>query len=421
MSRRFFVTMATIEQQLQSQKQISQQLQQQLQQLQQQLQAVQQQPAPANNATSRVPIPQISPYLESEGAPPVGFKQWITMFNATVKLMEANQPQQSIPDSQKNLLLFTHLGTRGGKILTSSPLYGEMEAKSHTEFTEGVKSLFLPRQSSVKALHDFHQRVQRSSEPVDSFFTDLQSLLADCSLPKATDDQAAKNFYLMVQLVEGCYDLKTKQELLALINPSLDTVLQFMRAQETAKAEATAIVSSKPMGNTRIHKANAVNFSVTHKQCTGCGVKNAHSKRDLCLAWGKHHSCGKLGHFASLCKSKSQSSSNFSHNSTHLNYNPSKGKKIKSILSEIPILIQCFISATPNGLFKHITLEADSGAGPSTICLSRAKKIFGFKHVKFTNPSPVKNFDGTTIAGIVGTVQATVKYRNLIHSATFMW
>ena len=100
----------------------------------------------------KLPVPQISPFLESEGAPPVGFKQWVTIFDATLELIQLQQPQL-LSDHAKNLLLFTHLGTKGCKIVVNSPIFEEMGTKPHQQFKEGLQQIFLPRQSPIKAFH----------------------------------------------------------------------------------------------------------------------------------------------------------------------------------------------------------------------------------------------------------------------------
>ena len=339
----------------------------------------------------KIPVPQIAPYLESEGLPAMPFKQWILVFDATLELIQLNQPQMS--DKSKNLLLFTHLGARGGKILASSPVYAEIGARPHQEFRKSVAELFLPRQSPVKALHDFHQRTQRSSELVDNYVTDLQSLLADCTLPQ--NDQPSRNFFLMVQLVEGCYDLKTKQDLLAMANPSLEKVLQHMRAQETAKAEATAIGSSRPTTGANLYK--------TGTKCDGCGSPY-HQKDRTCPAWGKRcNNCQKPGHFASVCRSPKPK--DFKH---------TKGKQVKtlnSVQAEIPIMVQVTISPEKQGKGKGqlYELEADTGSSVSTLTVSTVERFFGRQVISSsTGLQPVRNYDGSTITGIVGIFKAVV-------------
>ena len=366
----------------------------------------------------RLPVPQISPFLESEGAPPVDFKQWLPVFDATLELLSIQQPNLS--NHAKNLLLFTHLGTRGCKIVVNSTIHSRMGTMSHEEFRKGVKELFLPRQSPIKALHDFHQRVQRSGEPVDSFFTDLQSLLADCSLPPSQDETQTRNFFLMVQLVEGCYDVKTKQDLLALSKPTLEDVLQHMRAQETARAEATAIAAStKQLGNTSVLKANQ---GFRHKQesnakCWGCGNKLHSGGRKECPAYNEEcHSCGNKGHFASVCRQKQKDNKGKKGHSSF-----KRDKSVKnvqgSVTHEDPILMEVKLSQTPNGPGRMVKIEADSGAAPSTIKISTARRVLG--SFKLQPASNLTNYDGSNIKGVLGTVQATVSFGNRQHTDIF--
>ena len=372
----------------------------------------------------RVPIPQISPFLETEGAPPVDFRQWVSMLEANFQLLGL-QNGQPLTDLQMNLLLYSHLGTRGCKIVLNSPLCRRRDTDTFAAFKKGIQDLFLLRQSSVKALHDFHSRIQSSSEPVDDFYIDLQGLYADCTFPEAVDPDAARDFFLSVQLVEGCYDVKTKQDLLAMTNPTLKDVLQYMRAHETAKSEATAIAAVQSGAISSINKASAGGQGGSSSTpCSGCGSKShgVQDRKVKCPAYGKKcNTYGKLNHFAAVCRQTSNASHSHGGNDKKHKGGNNQQHHIKSLSQKVtqPIMMRALISRFPGQQGRILDIEADSGADPSMLRLSTVKRLLGKQNFQSQRVQELKNFDGSPITGVLGTCQATVQFGQLSHTDFF--
>ena len=67
----------------------------------------------------------------------MAFNQWIILFDTMIELLALQQTRSasgevSLTDHAKNLLLFSHLGVRGGKIVANSAVYAEIATKTHT-------------------------------------------------------------------------------------------------------------------------------------------------------------------------------------------------------------------------------------------------------------------------------------------------
>ena len=373
--------------------------------------------APAPNPFSQIPVPKVPPYMEVEGAPTLDFREWANAFTGMMRMMElrAGAP---FPDNVKNWTLLTHLGVRGQKIVSNSTAQAQVDTATYVDFFKSVTDLFVIEQSQVKSWVDFERRTQKPGESIDSFYSDLQCLFASTSLPDGAGLDVIRPFFLMVRLVAGCSDSGARQELLSRRDLTLDRVLQYLRARETAISEAAAL-NPFVSGSPEVHKVDKIVKpppNPSHKKkpdpnakisCIFCGTSHLYGKK-YCPAWEKTCvKCGEQNHFpASLLCAK---------NPKNPKKSEAKTKRLSSSSTPAasePILIQ--VQLGPD--LKHLhsmDLEADSAAEVTLLSHSTAVRIFS-NNIQFGS-STVRNYDGSTVSDVIGSVSATVKFQDRLH------
>ena len=189
-----------------------------------------------------LPVPQIKPYMDQDGVAPHPFREWLDTFESMVRMLEL-RGGGPLPDNTKNWTLFAHLGISGQAIVSKEPVRQRIDDATYPAFKDGITRVFAPRQSADKAWVDLERRTQRPGESIDAFYAALQSLFAACTLPAEIPVDAARTFHLRIRLVVGCSDPTAQQELLSRANTTLEDALHYLRARETAKADAAAIAS----------------------------------------------------------------------------------------------------------------------------------------------------------------------------------
>lgn len=132
-------------------------------------------------------------------------------------------------------------------------------------------------------IHVFGQTKQRDDETLDQFHTHLRHLAKSCEFSDV--DKEVK-----IQLVEYCKFTRVRRKALQ-EDVSLDEPLKYGRALETSDRQI----------------AQFENKVIPQRSCFFCGSHFSHRKgSNYCPATGKMcGSCGKIGHFAQVCKSTS--------------------------------------------------------------------------------------------------------------------
>ena len=325
---------------------------------------------------ARLPIPAINPYKEHPGDATVDFRQWTRRFQLYLEMVEQSLgPGGALTNAQKNSYLCAHLGTEGLRIFDTNPIMAQRAQTPHEQFLVAATAQFAPRKTLAKAVFDFHSRKQLPDEPVDDVLASLRALAVDCTYRQ---DQDRLDQDLMIQLIEGALDKKTQCELLATADLSLERTLAIMRANETAQKESAQMGGTNPAqpvqkvqrgkGNSKGAPKQASAGQARPGKCNGCGKAHFH---DQCPAKDKQcNSCGKMGHFASVCRSKPRGQTG-PQQRQNANYVDTSMLHV-STPSEVPIQTGVWLW---NGKgYSQLTLEADTGAVPTTIRESTQSK-----------------------------------------------
>ena len=153
---------------------------------------------------------------------------------------------------------------------------------------------------------NFRRRTQQPGETFDDFLLTLRELVKTCNF--CTNDCMQKN--IRDQIIEGILDGDTVEDLLQIKDLTLDKAIQVCQAQEAAKKqranmigihhESVAAIRNAPRKKPPSH--TALGYSAT---CPGCGSRLHQGGRARCPAFGLPcNNCGKLGHFAKVCRSR---------------------------------------------------------------------------------------------------------------------
>ncbi len=190
------------------------------------------QQGPGFPQAAKLPIIPVHAYLEHPGDATAEFRQWLGRFQLYLNSISATLPHgQVLSEMQKSTYLCANLGTEGYRIFCGDPIIENIQNMDDATTYDMVKAaataVFGTRITRAKAVYDFHRRLQEPDESVDEYLTRLRSMATDCQFGDLRNDN------IKLQLIEGCANERAQKELLAMEDPDLDRVLNFMQANET--------------------------------------------------------------------------------------------------------------------------------------------------------------------------------------------
>ncbi|KAK4312025.1 hypothetical protein Pmani_016518 [Petrolisthes manimaculis] len=202
-----------------------------------------------------------------------------------------------------------------------------------TTYDEAIKTLqtvFVKPVNEIFARHQLSTRKQQPGESVDQFLQFLKLLSRDCGFKAVTATVYAQES-IRDAFISGLSSSVIRQRLLEKHTLTLDEAMQLAQslelAQRNAETYVTQVVPPAPTacfvssetsysgdtctagsdGEVRITDASTTSAAVTEegKRCYFCG-RSVHSRlkcparRQTCLK------CGKVGHFANVCRSSNR-------------------------------------------------------------------------------------------------------------------
>ena len=162
-----------------------------------------------------------------------------------------------------------------------------------------------PRKNVPFERYRFNQRAQEAGETYDQYKTALRKLAEGCEFASITPEEILRD-----RLVFGIRDTKVQERLLR------ETALTLQKTDEICRASESTALQMKEVsqGDT----VSTVNFNRKSRRPRGqvaetsngvkkttCGNCGRSHEADHCIARGKTcNECGKMNHFASMCRSK---------------------------------------------------------------------------------------------------------------------
>ena len=273
-------------------------------------------------------------------------------------------------DAQKRAVLLYVAGPSVHKIFKTLQDTG-------TDFKTALEKLneyFQPQKNIIYERYVFKQTHPTPGESADSYITRLRTLAQTCEFGNAENE-------IRDQFVMTCSSHTFRTKLLREKDLTLGKLIGMARAKELAEKQALNI-SGQNTSRSNIHQIkDEENNEAKEKirppkyvpkpgkrnQCRNCGNEFKQRHKEVCPAKGKTcRSCGKLNHFAKVCRnSKNPSKQNkkdpkesvrFAQQSTKSPSNSSDDEYTFAVSSSKVTNVQIQINGTP------IEVTIDSGA-----------------------------------------------------------
>jgi len=213
------------------------------------------------------------------------------------------------PEERKRAVLLHALGTEGQRLFYTLPDTGN----TYTTAVTALKRYFIPAVNVVAERHKFRQRTQRADETMNQFLAALRELAVACDFGEMEEQM------LRDQLVERAANLRVRDRLLLEPDLTLNKAVSIAVQMETAfrnsellsdTSQVRAIQSQRnvkrrdsktiPSPSSDRSAANARQ----RRSCYRCGSNNHMANKPTCPAIkAVCNSCGKIGHFAKVCRS----------------------------------------------------------------------------------------------------------------------
>ncbi|CAB3986500.1 Transposon Tf2-9 poly [Paramuricea clavata] len=230
------------------------------------------------------------------------WKEWRERFN--MYTVAANIKD----DAQKRAVLLYVAGPSVHKIFKTLQDTG-------TDFKTALEKLdeyFQPQKNVIYERYVFKQTHPTPGESVDSYITRLRTLAETCEFESAENE-------IRDQFVMTCSSHGFRTKLLRETDLTLAKLITMARAKELAEKQASNISGHnnsrnnvnrvKDEGNDeakdKVRHAKYVPKPHKQNQCRNCGNEFKQGHKDVCPAKGKTcRACGKLNHFARVCRSR---------------------------------------------------------------------------------------------------------------------
>lgn len=214
---------------------------------------------------------------------------------------------------QVNTLLYA-MGQQAEDIILSFNLTAD-ESKSYSEVKSKLDDYFVVRRNVIFERAKFNRRYQGEHESIDSFITDLYSLIEHCGYGTLEEEM------LRDRIVVGIKDTKLSENLQANSNLTLKEALDKVRTKELIAKQSSYLRENGSKSGMQELSADAVNKSnrfvkrnfrnfdnsthqVQSSHCEHCGRRPGHSRRNCPAQNAKCFNCNNFGHFQRFCKKK---------------------------------------------------------------------------------------------------------------------
>lgn len=203
-----------------------------------------------------------------------------TYLERVAVFMTANE----VADAKKAAVLLSVIGKTNYALLEGLMAPGLPREKTYEEIVAALKKHYEPAPLQIAERFHFYKRSQGLTESIADFAAALRKLAIKCDFGDFLDDA------LRDRLVCGLWNEPIQKRLLT------EKDLTNARAIEIAQGMEAADQRTKEM-----HGASPSVLQVREKACYRCGKVHEGKCRFLTATC---HKCGKVGHIASVCRSK---------------------------------------------------------------------------------------------------------------------
>ena len=229
-----------------------------------------------------------APYLENAGDKPrIPWTQWKSDWDTYFIGADLGQ----VPEQRQRAILLCCLGTEARRQAQGSE---DDASEGYKKTLDRLDILFEPRKSTISRRFELSQRTQLPNESLAKFAAEIRALAAKCDF-KAFAGQMARDRFIF-----GLSELRMREKLLdeASLKPDLD----LDRALEIAQSMQMTLKEAQSFSKAGSRNAVDADVNAVSRPCQCCGKRHKYGE---CKARGQVcRNCGKLNHFARLCKSK---------------------------------------------------------------------------------------------------------------------
>ena len=211
-------------------------------------------------------------------------ESWTAYVERLVQYLAANKIEE--PDQQRAVLLSV-CGPATYRLIRNLVSPKKPHQCKFADIVEIVQKHHDPKPSVIVQRFRFNSRNRRAGESVATYIAELRHLAEHCEFGSTLNEM------LRDRLVCGVEEPKIQRRLLAEPNLPFDKAFELALASESADKNAKDL---QPMSSFTVNQ-------VQHKKnCYRCGDK--HSAADCKFKTAECRKCGKKGHIARACRSK---------------------------------------------------------------------------------------------------------------------
>lgn len=339
----------------------------------------------------------VSPPNKFDFSMPLAWPQWRKRFE---RFMSVSGQNAKSDEEKINILMYV-LGEEAEEIM----LQFHTIPDTYEATFQAFENHFIPRRNIIFERYKFNTRIQQPGESAESFITNLHSLAEHCKYGSLKDE------LIRDRIVVGMLDQRTSERLQLQSNLTLsECILAVKQAELQAtqskeiRGETTAGIGSINMHATSAKDKLVMASSSSSKQsqhfckrgknendhtkkCQFCGLAN-HIRENCPASKSVCHSCKKLGHWSTVCRSskskvrsiqldsleKDSTDKNHCFNCIHFSNNNSDSNYLGSIQINNISRKEWIISLQVVELNKMFNFMIDSGADITCIPASLVSK-----------------------------------------------
>ena len=245
------------------------------------------------------------------------WKLWYRNFQYFLASISSHTPD-------KLEVLYLYIGTKTADVIEGCATYEDA--------IKLLESAYVKPPNEIHARHLLHSRIQRSDESIDNYLLALNRLASDCSF-KDVSAKLYREESVRDSFIRGLRSPAIRARLLENSSLDLSNAIQQARSLEQAQLRSESYLSSSSdlpamsaaaginVMRAQEHEnetemmtlaaAKPRPFSSKKSSCFNCGgLRHLNDNRQLCPAKDSVcRTCGKLGHYAKVCKSGRSTSS----------------------------------------------------------------------------------------------------------------
>ncbi|XP_055914083.1 uncharacterized protein K02A2.6-like [Eupeodes corollae] len=231
----------------------------------------------------------------------LSWKKWFQQY----KWFETASQLNKKPAEIQVATFMSVLGPDAVDIYNSFTLTSE-ESKNLTVLTTKFEEHFAPKISITFERYVFNKMIQNEEEPFDDFFTRIKNQAKKCEFGTLLDS------LIRDKIVVSIHSDAIREKLLEKAEVSLDDTVKICRASEIAASQLKELHRNEETVHavTKYRKKNEKTRKPINNQeanefyCRRCGT--THSRKN-CPAFNKVcNKCGKKGHLATVCKTRTK-------------------------------------------------------------------------------------------------------------------